>query len=339
MRAKAAAAVLAAIMLCGCTVTPQAEKNNNKPVAKEYEEEQQADPEVQSVHIENDNKDIEYGGPLVYSDFTVGDFNFLEDKLNDKQCYYAYNYWEAYDENGERYRDDLNFFMRTPAGYTPDDIEQNYGGEAQYVSFDEDKIWQYAKAGDHPEFLKSIEHAAVYYDYKYPLPADSGRLGQYAGIRFYFDGSGSPVLVVMYLNDDIMPIHQVVWDTFTFRDNYEKYSPKNCTLVPKLMLVGMENYHELPADEAFPVLKFGEGSVKVECKKTDGSTADGEGVLKTGAKFGYLETDDTVEFDLPEGADSMTTYLSYNRYLDAFELHDPYWHDKYGCTLLMYKAK
>ena len=340
MRIKAASVLLTALMLCGCTVTPQAEKNNsNKPVARDYEEDINDSPEIQTAHIEPDDKDYEYGGTLVYSDFSVGDdFNFLDSCVNERQDVWTYNYWGAYDENDEKYRD-LHFFQRTPNECTPYDIEEYYGGKSKSVSEDDDKIWQLAKLVDNTPFLINIAHAEHYFDYKYPFPKGSGRLGQYAGLCFYFDGKGQMVLAVMYLNDDLMPLCQVDRDDYTFRETFEKYSPEGCTLVPKVMLKGMESWQQLPADEGFPVLTFKDGKVKVECKQTNGSSVDGTGALKTGAEMGYTETDDSVEFDLPAGSDSMTTYLSYNRYLDAYELHDPYWRDKYGCTLLMCKSK
>ncbi|SFD06857.1 hypothetical protein [Ruminococcus albus] len=340
MRIKAASVLLAAVMLCGCTVTPQAEKNNsNKPVARDYKEDENDSPEVLTAHIAPDDKDYEYGGALVYSDFNFGDdFNFIDSKVNDEQRVWTFVYWGAYDENDEKYRD-LNFFQRTPSECTPYDMVDRYGGKAVPASEDEDKLLQYAKITETEAFLMNAAHAEQYFDYKYYFPEDSGRLGQYAGLRFYFDGKGQMVLAVMYLNDDLMPLSQVERDSYTFRETFEKYSPEGCTLVPKVMLKGMENWQQLPADEAFPVLTFKDGKVKVECKQTSGSAADGEGALKNGVEMGYTETDDSVEFDLPAGSDSMTTYLSYNRYLDAYELHDPYWRDKYGCTLLMCKSK
>lgn len=338
MRIKAASVLLAAVMLCGCTVTPQAEKNNsNKPVARDYEEVVNVSPEVLPAHIDPDNKEWENGGELVYEDFSVGDdYNFLDDSVNGEQRVWAFVYWGAYDENDEKYRD-LNFFRRTPYECDPYDMVEYYGGKAIPVSEDDDKLLQYAKLSETESLLMNAAHAEQYFDYKYPFPKDSGRLGQYAGLRFYFDGKGSIVLAVMYLNDDLMPLSQVERDSYTFRENNEKYSPEGCTLVPKVMLKGMESWQQLPADEAFPVLTFDGGKVKVKCQKTDGSSADGEGTFKTGAEMGYTETSDSVEFDLPADGDSSTTYLSYNRYLDAYELHDPYWRDKYGCTLLMFK--
>jgi hypothetical protein len=338
VRIKAASVLLAAVMLCGCTVTPQAEKNQgNKPIAREYEDEKKDSPDVLPVHIEPDNKDWEYGGPLVHDDFSVGDdYNFLDDTINEEQNVWTYTYWGAYDENDEKYSD-LSFFQRTPSECSPYDMADNYGGKSIPFSEDEDKIFQYAKLINNEPFLMNIAHAEQYFDYKYPFPEGSGRLGQYAGLRFYFDGKGSIVLAVMYLNDDLMLLSQVNRDSFEFRDNYEKYSPEGCTLVPKVMLKGMETWDQLPAGEAYPVMTFKDGKVKVECQQTDGSSADGNGTFKTGAEFSYTETDDSVEFELPAGSDSMTSYLSYNRYLDAYELHDPYWRDKYGCTLLMFK--
>ncbi|ADU22176.1 hypothetical protein [Ruminococcus albus] len=340
MRLIVAAAAMAAVMLCGCTVTPQAEKNNsNKPVAREYEEKEAVVPELLTAHIDADDKEFSAGGPLVYNDFSVGDdFNFLDSTVNERQDVWTYNYWGVYDENDEKYRD-LSFFHRTPYECTPYDIEEYYGGKSKPVSEDDDKLWQLASLVDNTPFLINISHAEHYFDYKYPFPEDSGRLGQYAGLRFYFDGKGQMVLAVMYLNDDLMPLCQVDRDSYTFRENYEKYSPEGCTLVPKVMLKGMESWQQLPADEAYPVLTFSEDTVKVSCRRLDGGSADGEGVLKSGTKMAYTETTDSVEFDLPSDGDSLTTYLSYNRYLDAYELHDPYWSGKYGCTLLMCRAK
>lgn len=340
MRIKAASALLAAIMLCGCTVTPQAEKNNsNKPVAREYKDDSVVSDEVLPAHIDPDNKEWENGGKLVHDDFSVGDdFNFLDNCVNDEQRVWTFVYWGAYDENDEKYRD-LSFFLRTPYESTPYDIVECYGGKSIPASKDDDKLLQYAEFTETEAFLMNAAHADHYFDYKYPFPEDSGRLGQYAGLRFYFDSNGQMVLAVMYLNDDLMPLSQVERDSYTFKEKDKMNLPEGCTLVPKVMLKGMENWHQLIADEAFPVLTFKDGKVKVKCKKTDGSDSEGEGTFKTGTEMGYTETDTSVEFDLPAGSDNMTTYLSYNRYLDAYELHDPYWRDKYDCTLLMCKLK
>ena len=159
MRIKAASVLLAAVMLCGCTVTPQAEKNNsNKPVAREYEDEKKVSPEVLPAHIEPDNKDWENGGSLVHDDFSVGDdFNYLDEHVNEQQDVWTYTYWGAYDENDEKYRN-LSFFHRTPYDCTPYDIAEYYGGKSRPVSEDEDKIWQFAKIINNEPFLMNINN-------------------------------------------------------------------------------------------------------------------------------------------------------------------------------------
>ena len=166
MRIKAASALLAAIMLCGCTVTPQAEKNNsNKPVAREYKDDSVVSDEVLPAHIDPDNKEWENGGKLVHDDFSVGDdFNFLDNCVNDEQRVWTFVYWGAYDENDEKYRD-LSFFLRTPYESTPYDIVECYGGKSIPASKDDDKLLQYAEFTKTEAFLLNAAHADHYFEH------------------------------------------------------------------------------------------------------------------------------------------------------------------------------
>lgn len=337
MKAAAFIALSAAILLCGCTITPQAEQDNGKPVAREYEDESSAAPVIEPVSVERDYTEPEYGQPLVYEDFCIDDYDFLEQRLNEEQNYFAYTYWASYDEDGEIYRT-INFLSRLDYGDGMDEVLEKYGAQALIYDPDEDNMLLWARLSDDKKYEQNAMQSAFYCDLIYPLPGLSEPFGQYAGQRFYFDKYGDTIMAVMFINEDVMPLIQIDWHMFEQRDEgftFELPDPEGKTLIPRVMLNGMASYEKLHTDMAYPCLRFEDGMVTVNWYDSDGNSVGGEGVLKDGVKLSYTMTDNGIDFDLPEGGDSMMTYISYNSYLGAYELHDPYWRDNFDCTLLL----
>lgn len=337
MKAAVLIALSAAMLLCGCTITPQAEKNNEKPVAKEYEDEVPAEPVIEPVVVQRDYTEPEYGQPLVYEDFCLNDYDFLNERLNEEQNLFAYTYWAGYDEDELRYRS-LTFFSRMNYNDRMEDIAEEYGTEILDYDPSEDNILLWARLSDNYDLEYSARESEYYCDMKYPLPGLAKPFEQYAGMRLYFDEYGDLTLAVMYLNDDLMPLIQIRYDDFSYRKGYwtdELPDPDGETLIPRVMLEGMVYYRQMNTDVAYPCFSFEEGMVTVNWYDSDGNPAEGQGALKNGLKIPYTIGEKTLDFELPEGGDSMETYISYNSYLGTYELHDPYWRDNYNCTLLL----
>ena len=337
MKAAALVALSAALLLCGCTITPQAADDDGKPVAREYEDESSAAPVIEPVIIEKDETVYEFGGPLVYEDFIVGDYDFIEDKVNTDQALFEYSYWTSYDDDDEWYRS-LDFFPRMLGEETRYLVSWEYGAEPLDYDPEKDNILLWVRVGGNYRYELNAMHCTSYCDMIYPLPDLAEPFGQYAGLRFYFDDYDDIVMAVMYVNDDLMPLAQLDHDNFEYRsnsENAEPYSPESETLIPRVMLKGMESYEKLHTDMAYPCLRFEDGMVTVNWYDHDGNPAEGEGTLKDGMRLSYTMSENGIDFDLPEGGDNMATYISYNSYLDAYELHDPYWRDNYNCTLLL----
>lgn len=333
---KAAAVIFSAVMLLsGCSVTPESLKNSGKPEVREYKDDPEPEAVIEPAYVGYDDTAPEYGQPLVYRDFCFNDFDFLNNMVNEEEWLYCYTYWAGYDEDGD-WHGSRDFFARMSGGETKEDVLAEYGGTALPYDPDKDYVLMWSRVYDDHTFEENTRHAVSYCDLTYPFPDRSLPFSQYAGLRFYFDADDDVILAAMYLNHDIMPLYQIDWSAYkTVGEGFELPEVEGETLIPRVMLKGMMGYEQLHTDMAYPCLTFEDGMVTVNWYDYEGNPAEGEGTLKDGLQLPYIMGENGIDFELPEGGDNMATYISYNSYLDAYELHDPYWRENYGCTLLL----
>ena len=335
---KLTAAVMAAVLLLsGCTIDPKTTQNKQKPEAREYTD-SAAEVEFASAKISDDGKVPEYGGPLVYKDFSYGDTNFfLEYPPNEN--FITMVYFSGYDENGD-WTGGVNGLVRMEEGDTKKNILEKYGAEETPISYLTDKQCILENLINNELFLANSYHCISYCDKYYPIECGSLPFQQRASIRFYFDSYDDVALVTFNINDDLILLRQIdEGRTLSYEDyGFEPYDPDGETLIPRVMLKGMSAYEQLHTDLSYPVLRFADGVMKIQWYDYGGSETEGEGLLKSGTELKYTLNGCNIDLELPEGGNSMDTYISFNKYLGAYELHDPYWRDNYGCTLMLGQA-
>ena len=335
---RAAAAVIAAVMLSGCTITPTAEKKL-KPVPREYED-SVAEVVYAKVGAEYDDTEPEFGAPLVYRDFCVGeDKDYIKKFFEEKDSLYNYSYWDSYDENGEWHRYPA-FMARMHGNDTKQEILEEYGVEAKPYTIIEDKLYFYAFVTDDKTFKLNAELCDSCCEIDLAVNGHSAPFEERASIKLYFSGDDL-TMAVFAKNYDTMMLTQIDWKRMIDHEYLAAmmpYLPEGERLIPRVMLKGMSGYNRLRTYLDYPVFDFENGYVNIQWYDYDGNTTEGEGILKSGLRLKYELTDSGIELELPEGGDSMATYISYNKYLGAYELHDPYWRDNYGCTLMLSPA-
>ncbi|MBQ8966480.1 hypothetical protein [Ruminococcus sp.] len=335
---KAAFIVLAAALLMGgCTITPQSEKESHKPEARDYDD-SKADNSHSEIYTYDNGAEPEMGGPLVYRDFMVDDYDYLKEQFNDRQDLYSYTYYACYDENGDWYRS-VNFYARLEGDYSLEQLMSAYGVD-ELIPYDPaaDRLLTLAKVADDKKYMHNVGHALSYFDVYYPIEGLSPAFGSHAGIRFYIDDGDNICMWVMFVNDDVMGLSQLDYKKVLSYDELSDApppSPEGRRLVPRVMLKGMSSYDRLWDSLEYPVLDFDSEYVTFQWYDHDGNATEGKGLLKSGTKLKYTYTDEGIELEIPQGGDSMTTYISFNKYLREYELHDPYWLDNYGCTLML----
>lgn len=331
-------AAAAAVLFCGCTIDPKGSKKSGKPQARSYLDASSAAPDIYVPTADDTGEEPQYGQPLVYKDFVVGDNDFLGNNLNSEQRLFSLIYAGAYDENDERYRD-VDFLRRMTGGEKKQDVLDEYNAEEMPYYFFEDKLYLYSYITDTQQFMLNAYHADSYCDVIMPISAKSVTLEQYAGIRFYFEGDDI-VMVGMFINYDCLLLGQTNNNDMLEYDLVSYFSPEEPDgemLIPRAMLKGMKQYEKLRTDIDYPTFSFDNGYVTVQWYDSEGNKTDGGGILKSGSRLKYTFSENSIDFELPEGGNNMETYIAYNKYLDAFELHDPYWRDNYGCTLMLGK--
>lgn len=331
-------AVMAALMLGGCTIKPTAEEKL-KPIPREYDD-SVAEVVYSEPKTEYDDTEPDLGKPLVYKDFCVGsDFDFFEKMLGEKSYLYGYFFWNSYNDDGEWYRYP-SFWARMYGNDNKEAVLAEYGVEEKPYDMFADKYYLHAIVTDQKGVINSVQHCDSYCEAFYPINTQSPPFEEYAHMRMYFDGDDL-ALCIMGMNYDLTLLSQCDWKKLL--DYSELYSlraasPEGERLIPRVMLKGMASYERLRTDLDYPVFDFENGYVSIQWYDYDGNETEGEGLLKSGLRLKYTLTDTGIDLELPDGGDSMSTYISYNKYLDAYELHDPYWRDNYGCTLMLGKA-
>ena len=339
MKKAAAAALLAVLLLSGCSFDKKGRVSADKPEAKTYTDDSSQAHEVKEFYAEGEGDEPGADGePLCYGDFMLSDFNFISKYVGEDQRMFTYAYRSAYDEDGE-WTKRINYFGRMKGFDTPQEMADEYGSEVSPMDFGSDKIWQYAVLLEDQKISNAYDHAVCYVDAKYELPEGTASLGYYTGLRFYFDEKDQVVLQVVYLNDDMMPLDKVYYHDYYTGVDFGFVMPEGHTLTSKMMLYGMTNFGRLYKDVPYPVFTFDDSQVRIEWKHADGSPAEGVGVLKDVESTGYSINGTSIDLDLPEGGDNMETYIAYNSFLDAYEFHDPYYRDELGCTVLLYREQ
>ena len=333
------AMIAAVLLLSGCTIEAQSQKKAEKPQARKYTDSID-EPEYEVPDLSADDEEPEFGQPPVYKDFCFDDEDYINKFLVEKGDLFTFTYWYSYNDDGE-YGGPIDYMPRMQEGDTAEYIAAAYGAELVPVDLSTDKMYYLAYIIGKEKFKQSVSHAVNYCDIKYSVPGYSLPFSQYIGLRVYFDSDGLPVLAVYNLNEDLMLLEQADYDKWLTGDQLDKFSPYEVsgeTLIPRAILNDMDNYSKLRTDIDYPVFDFDDEYVTVQWYDAQGNTTEGHGILKSGAELRYSYSGESIDFELPEGGDSMETYIGYNRPLDCYELHDPYWQENYGCTLLLGRA-